>query len=83
VLLTDFNSVKNKFEKFEYDMNLANYFPETKSQESKSESETVTFDLFDFSFESDGSLNVMFANEDPSAPIYIYKVNFINTNVSR
>lgn len=75
MLLTDFNSVKNKFEKFEYDMNLANYFTQTKSQND--EIEPVTFDFFDFSFESDGSLNVMFTNQDPTASIYIYKVNFI------
>ena len=74
MVLTDFNSVKNKFEKFDYDMSLVNYFPQEHSHESNEEGELVTFDFFDFSFESDGSLNVIFTNKDPCTPIYIYKV---------
>ena len=34
----------------------------------------VSFDLADFSFETDGSINVAFTNYDIASPIYIYKV---------
>ena len=34
----------------------------------------IFFELADFSYESDGSINVAYTNTDPRSPIYIYKV---------
>lgn len=70
VLLTDHNSVKTKYEKFEYNLNLV----KNQSEEDK----PAGFDLGDFSFETDGSINVAFTDFDISSPINIYKV--INSN---
>ena len=71
VLLTDHNSVKTKYEKFEYNLNLV----KNQSEEDK----PAGFDLGDFSFETDGSINVAFTDFDISSPINIYKV--INSNI--
>jgi len=38
------------------------------------EQENVSFDLADFSFETDGSINVIFTNFDIATPVYLYKV---------
>ena len=37
--------------------------------------ENVCFDLGDFSFETDGSINVVFTNYDINSPVFIYKVS--------
>jgi hypothetical protein len=37
--------------------------------------ENFCFDLGDFSFEADGSINVVFTNFDINSPVFIYKVN--------
>ena len=39
----------------------------------------VSFDLADFSFETDGSVNVAFTNYDLASPVYIYKVRLISS----
>ena len=36
---------------------------------------TVCYDMGDFSFETDGSINIIFTNYDLNSPIYIYKVS--------
>jgi hypothetical protein len=66
ILLTDHNSVKNKYEKFEYNLNLV----KNQSDDEKS----FCYDLADFSFETDGSINVAFTDFEISSPINIYKV---------
>ena len=40
----------------------------------------VSFDLADFSFETDGSVNVAFTNYDLASPVYIYKVR-LNSSI--
>jgi hypothetical protein len=42
--------------------------------------DSVYFDLGDFSFESDGSINVILTNYDLNSPIFIYKVSYVQKN---
>jgi hypothetical protein len=46
-------------------------------KQANDESLSTSYDLADFSFEADGSINVAFTNYDVSSSINIYKVIFI------
>lgn len=61
--------MKNRSEKFEYNMNLTNTI--TKIDENNTD---VEFEFGDFSLETDGNIHVIFSNSDISTPIYILKV---------
>jgi hypothetical protein len=90
ICLTDFNAAKNQntpsraFEHFEYDMNLGalidrsqrqpKYEFDQDMQEGELTSTRRRFDLGDFSFESDGSINVIVTNSDLASPVYLFKV---------
>jgi hypothetical protein len=87
--LTDFNSVKSKHEKFEYSIDLKKLLKqqneskhgddfemkETSSEDSDENKNVFKFCLGDFSFEQDGSLNIILSNNDLKTPIYLIKVN--------
>ncbi|CAF0729025.1 unnamed protein product [Brachionus calyciflorus] len=71
VLMTDFNSVRNQFEKFEFDMNLSAQI----NGMSNDDDDRPKFELGDFSFEEDGSINVILSSQDNNIPIYLFKVD--------
>ena len=50
--------------------------------EDNAEQEKISFDLADFSFETDGSINVIFTNFDIATPVYLYKVKITSTRHS-
>jgi hypothetical protein len=78
VCLTDYNSIKSHYENFEYDMKLTKV-NEFNYMNEMNVAEEVCYDLADFSFETDGSINVAFTNYDLQTPIYIYKVIFTSS----
>jgi hypothetical protein len=75
------------YELFEYEMNLASLIEKserrmqnTDGDQEMSSGETSAparcdFELGDFSFESDGSVNVILTNRDTASPVYIFKVS--------
>lgn len=84
--MTDFNSIKSKYNKYDFDMNLKENFKNQSenvmdfdSNETTprvdQENEIISYDLADFVYESDGSLTVAFTNSDVESPIYLYKVS--------
>lgn len=80
---TDFNSVKKKYEYFEFDMKLQqNLIGNTMDCGNQANAEDISFNFGDFSYEFDGSINVAFTNADLSSPIYIFRVmiSFNNDN---
>jgi hypothetical protein len=77
--------VKNQsYELFEYEMNLASLIEKSDKMKNADDDQEMTtedpvrrcnFELGDFSFESDGSINVIVTNRDSACPVYIFKVN--------
>jgi hypothetical protein len=49
---------------------------DNEMMEDNTEQENISFDLADFSFETDGSINVIFTNFDIATPVYLYKVSY-------
>lgn len=55
---------------------------DNEMMEDNAEQENISFDLADFSFETDGSINVIFTNFDIATPVYLYKVKQTSTKSS-
>lgn len=73
--LTDFNTVKKKYEIFDFDMKLSVGEIDNGMDCGQGNGSEIFYELGDFSYESDGSINVAYTNTDIVSPICIYKVN--------
>lgn len=57
-------------------MDLQKFLHETNEPNSELGENNVCFEIGDFSFETDGSINVIYTNHELNSPIYIFKVNY-------
>lgn len=83
--------MRSRFEKFEYDLNLAKVLPATNNEDmihdqldddnnnndndDEDDRQSIEYDLADFCLETDGSINVLLTNSSHASSVYILKVN--------
>ena len=89
MILTDYNSVKSKFQKYDFDMklkeiykteNMMDFDSVDRNETTEQDNEIILFDLGDFTYETDGSLTVAYTNCDATSSIYLYKVSLSLNN---
>ena len=89
MILTDYNSVKSKFQKYDFDMklkeiykteNMMDFESVDRNETTEQDNEIILFDLGDFTYETDGSLTVAYTNCDATSSIYLCKVSLSLNN---